>query len=655
MVSFKSLVSSALNLSFIVFILSQNSVLADINDDAQALLAFKGNVTNAGNLLSWTTSNTTTVCTSWKGITCSDGSSQRVIGIRLPGSSLSGSIPVQTLGKLDALEVLSLRKNKLSGTLPADIANCVALQLVNLKNNSFSGPILFDFSVWPRLQNLDLSSNNFSGEIPTSLTNLTELSSLFLEENVFSGAIPSISAPTLRTFSVADNRLNGSIPSSLSNFTVDSFAGNLDLCGTPLAACPQAPAGAPQPTSPAPQSTSSTGPEEDKKLSTGAIVGIVLGALAAATIVLSVCFLFFARKNAKQGHADDLYEEGRAEFEARNKGRAMSRKASGKSGGNAGEVVINGNNRLIFMGAAKKSFDLDDLLRASAEVLGKGTLGTSYRANIDEGHPLCVKRFREVATDREHTCKHIEMLGALQHPNLVSLRAYFFAPKGKLLVSDYMPKGSLSSLLHGNKREAREPLDWESRLAIADGAAKGLVFLHSKKVVHGNIKSSNVVMDAEGEAHLTDYSLLQLIPLTTETGATVKPNAFTPPEARKDLRMVVYKGDVYAFGVLLLELVTGKSPNSGSVTQGGTNIDSLVQWVQAHVPHDVEAVLDPRLSGSENHVQDEMIFLLHIAMPCVSHLPEKRPHMVEVVSSISNLRKRDVHPESSDFYFTQAV
>lgn len=659
MVSLKSLVSYALSLSFIVFILSQNSVLADINDDAQALLAFKGNVTNAGNLLSWNTSSTASVCTSWEGITCSNGSSassQRVIEIRLPGSSLSGSIPVQTLGKLDALQVLSLRKNKLSGTLPADLTNCVALRVVNLKNNSFSGPLLFDFSVWPRLQHLDLSSNNFSGEIPTSLANLTQLSSLFLEENAFSGAIPAVSTTLLRNFSVADNRLNGSIPSSLSNFTVDSFAGNLDLCGTPLPACPQAPspAGAPQPTSPAPQSTSSTG-SDDKKLPTGAIVGIVLGALAAATIVLSVCFLFYARKNAKQGHADDLYVEGRTEFEARNKGRAMSRKASGKSGGNGGEVVINNNNRLNFMGTAKKTFDLDDLLRASAEVLGKGTLGTSYRANIDEGHPLCVKRFREVATDREHTCKHIEMLGSLQHPNLVSLRAYFFAPKGKLLVSDYMPKGSLSSLLHGNKREARDPLDWESRLAIADGAAKGLVFLHSKKVVHGNIKSSNVVMDAEGEAHLTDYSLLHLIPLTTDTGATLKPNAFTPPEARGDLRMVVYKGDVYAFGVLLLELVTGKSPNSGSLTQGGTNIDSLVQWVQAHVPHDVEAVLDPRLSGSEDHVQDEMISLLNIAMPCVSNLPEKRPHMVEVVSSISNLRKHELDPEASDFYFTQAV
>ncbi|MCO5602956.1 hypothetical protein L7F22_057097 [Adiantum nelumboides] len=662
MLSLKNLASSALNLSFILLALFHNLASADLNGDAQALLAFKANFTNPRNLLSWNASNTASVC-SWRGVTCGNGSlsssasssSERVLALRLPGSSLTGPIPPQTLGLLDALQVLSLRHNKLSGTLPSDLANCRSLKLVNLKNNTFSGSLLFDFSAWQLLENLDLSSNNFRGQIPSSLTNLTQLEFLFLEENAFSGAIPPINTPSLRSFSVANNQLNGSIPSSLSHFTADSFAGNLNLCGAPLPDCPQSqsPAEAPTPGASPEQSSEN----DDKKLGAGAIVGIVLGAVAAATIALSVCFLLIVRKNAKQGPAEDgLYAEGRADFEAKNKGRAMSRKTSGKSGEKEGGLHLSNNNRLIFMGNAKQTFDLDDLLRASAEVLGKGSLGTSYKANIDDGTPICVKRFREVATDREHTCKHIEMLGALHHPNLVSVRAYFFAPKGKLLVSDYMPKGSLSSLLHGNKREARDTLDWETRLAIADGAAKGLVFLHSKKVVHGNIKSSNVVMDAEGQAHLSDYNLLQLIPLATEPGVTLKPHAFTPPEARGDLRKVAYKGDVYSFGVLLLELVTGKSPNSGSLTQGGTNIDRLVQWVQAHSPHDVESVLDPRLSDpTNNRVQEEMISLAQIALPCVSLLPEKRPHMVEVVSSVSNLRKRDVRPESSDFYFTQAV
>ncbi|KAI5073094.1 hypothetical protein GOP47_0011107 [Adiantum capillus-veneris] len=660
MVSTSCLAACALNLAFLFLVFLPQSALADLDGDAQALLAFKANVTNSGNLLSWNASNTASVCT-WKGVTCGNGSSssssssQRVVELRLPGSSLLGPIPAQTLGRLDALRVLSLRKNKLSGTLPSDLANCSSLRVVNLKNNSFSGALLLDFSAWQLLENLDLSSNSFIGQIPMSLVNLTHLTSLFLEENAFSGTIPSIDTPTLRSFNVTSNSLNGSIPSSLSNFTVNSFAGNLDLCGTPLPECQQvqSPAGAPAPG----DSFDEQSDNDGNKLGAGAIVGIVLGAVAAATVAVSVCCLLIVRKNAKQEPADDaMYAEGRADFDARNKSRAMSRKASGKSGEkDQGNLVLNNNNRLIFMGNAKQTYDLDDLLRASAEVLGKGSLGTSYKANINDGHSICVKRFREVATDREHTCKHIEMLGALQHPNLVSLRAYFFAPKGKLLVTDYMPKGSLSSLLHGNKREARDPLDWETRLAIAEGAAKGLVFLHSKKVVHGNIKSSNVVMDAEGQAHLTDYSLLQLVPLSTEPGVTIKPNAFTPPEARGDLRKVAYKGDVYAFGVLLLELVTGKSPNSGSLTQGGTNIDRLVQWVQAHFPHDIESVLDPRLSDlTNNHVQEEMISLAQIAMPCVSILPEKRPHMVEVVSSVSNLRKREVGPDSSDFYFTQA-
>lgn len=201
----------------------------------------------------------------------------------------------------------------------------------------------------------------------------------------------------------------------------------------------------------------------------------------------------------------------------------------------------------------------------------------------------------------------------------------------------------------GKKGEVKELLSWEARLAIAGGAAKGVVFLHSKKIVHGNIKSTNVVMDSDDEPRLTDYSLVQLLP--REPASNLKPNAYTPPEAREDLRKITYKGDVYAFGVLLLELVTGLSPINGDA-----NIDELVQWVQGHFPQNVESVLDPLLDAkSDDSLQDQMISLLQIALPCVSSSPEKRPHMVEVVSSIENLRKREDHPDSSDFYFTQAV
>ncbi|KAH7440690.1 hypothetical protein KP509_03G006000 [Ceratopteris richardii] len=636
-------------------LLVQQVAHADLTGDAQALLAFKGNVTHGANLAAWNSSNTNGVCT-WKGVTCSSGNSQRVVELRLPGSSLVGSIPEQTLGNLDALQVLSLRKNKLSGTFPSDLARCVALAEVNLKGNSFSGALLFDFSAWPSLQKLDLSSNNFSGQIPSSLSNLALLDSLLLEDNLFSGSIPSINSTHLRSFNVSNNRLNGSIPRSLSHFETEVFSGNPQLCGSPLAEC-QSTGGAPPPSSPPISSLppgSSPG-DGSSGLPTGAVVGIILGCMAILIIFASICLLFFTRKNEKQAAVEGPYAEGRSGFESKTKDDAVvSRKTSGRSGTNeGGSVTININNKLTFVGNAKQAFDLDDLLRASAEVLGKGTLGTSYRATVDEGVSVCVKRFREVDAERQYTCKHIEMLGSLQHPNLVPLRAYFFAVRGKLLVSDYMPKGSLSSLLHGNKREVREPLDWQSRLAIAEGTAKGLVFLHSKKVVHGNVKSSNVVMDADMEARLTDYSMIQLVPLKGDEGATLRPSAYTPPESREDPRKVTYKGDVYSFGVLLLELVTGRSPNSGSLTQGGSKIDRLVEWVRSHFPHDSERVLDPRLSTVDNleKVQDDMVSLLQIAIPCISSAPDKRPHMVEIVSSIGNLRKP---PEFTDIDFSEA-
>eukprot|EP00250_Pteridium_aquilinum_P030146 c40733_g1_i1 orf=1-774(-) len=234
MVSIKSLAISFLALLLILL----NAARADINGDQQALLAFKANLTNARGLTSWNES--TDICTSWKGIECSiqtSTSAQRVIKLRLPGRSLYGPIPPDTLGNLDALQVLSLRGNTLSGSFPEDLANCTDLRELYLQNNSFSGPLPSNFTVWPLLRNLDLSFNNFSGQIPPSLNSLTGLHILFLQGNEFSGPIPLVNPLPLRNFSVADNQLNGSIPSWFSSYSESSFEGNSGLCGAPLRAC----------------------------------------------------------------------------------------------------------------------------------------------------------------------------------------------------------------------------------------------------------------------------------------------------------------------------------------------------------------------------------------------------------------------------------
>ncbi|XP_051150429.1 probable inactive receptor kinase At2g26730 [Andrographis paniculata] len=601
---------------------------AEPTRDRQALLSFLSQVPHE-NRLQW---NSSVSACSWVGVEC-DAANTSVLNLRLPGVGLVGIIPANTLGQLSQLRVLSLRSNRLSGEIPADFSQLKLLRNVYLQNNQFYGEFPASFTELTRITRLDLSANNFSGPIPFSINNLTHLSGLFLQSNQFSGKIPSIAPPNLNDFNVSNNRLNGSIPASLARFPASAFANNIDLCGGPLPPCnPFFPPPAPAPEEP-PSDTPPRGSSTKKKLSTGAIIGIsIAGGVLGLLLLLALIFLLLRkrRQRSSTNQKPPVIPASRAAAD-------IGGTSSSKDDVTGGSAEAAERNKLIFFHGGGYSFDLEDLLRASAEVLGKGSVGTSYKAVLEEGTTVVVKRLKDVAVAKREFEQQMEVLGNISHHNLLPLRAYYFSKDEKLLVYDYLPAGSLSALLHGNRGSGRTPLEWDNRLRIALSAARGLAHLHANgNTVHGNIKSSNILLRQDNaDSCISDYGLNSLFSNSTPPNHRIM--GYRAPEVL-ETRKVTFKSDVYSFGVLLLELLTGKAPNQASLGEEGID---LPRWVQSVVREEWTAeVFDVELMRYHN-VEEEMVQLLQIGMACVATVPEQRPAMQEVLKMIDDMNRGD--------------
>ncbi|CAN1216539.1 Probable inactive receptor kinase At2g26730 [Linum perenne] len=601
-----------------VVLFNNGGVVAEPLEDKQALLDFISKIPH-GYRLQW---NQNASACGWVGVGC-DANQSAVHTLRLPGADLVGPIPTNTLGKLSQLRVLSLRSNRLSGEIPPDFSNLTLLRSLYLQNNAFSGGFPASVTRLTRLTRLDLSSNSFTGPIPFSVNNWTQLTGLFLENNRFSGPLPSISS-NLVGFNVSNNNLNGSIPRNLQRFPAAAFSGNLDLCGGPLPPCTPF---FPSP-SPAPSTIEPVLPKhkKSKKLSTLAIVLISVGAVLALFLLL-LFLLCCLRKKKRQQSPKPPKPVGAA--------RAVPVEAGTSSSKDdiTGASADVERNKLVFFEGGIYSFDLEDLLRASAEVLGKGSVGTSYKAVLEDGTTVVVKRLKDVAVTKKEFEMQMEVVGKIKQGNVVPLRAFYFSKDEKLIVSDYMAAGSLSALLHGSRGSGRTPLDWDNRMRIAVSSAKGIAHLHEAgKVPHGNIKSSNILLRQDHDAAVSDYGLNPLFGTSTPPSRVA---GYRAPEV-VETRKVTFKSDVYSFGVLLLELLTGKAPNQASLGEEGID---LPRWVQSVVREEWTAeVFDVELMRY-NNIEDEMVQLLQIAMTCVSTVPDQRPEMVDVVRMIEEINR----------------
>ncbi|KAK4267568.1 hypothetical protein QN277_024331 [Acacia crassicarpa] len=263
--------------------------------------------------------------------------------------------------------------------------------------------------------------------------------------------------------------------------------------------------------------------------------------------------------------------------------------------------------------------------------LGEGGFGSVYWGQLWDGSQIAVKRLKVWSNkaDMEFAVE-VEVLARVRHKNLLSLRGYCAEGQERLIVYDYMPNLSLLSHLHG-QHSAECLLDWSRRMSIAIGSAEGITYLHHQAtphIIHRDIKASNVLLDADFQAQVADFGFAKLIPegathVTTRVKGTL---GYLAPEYAM-LGKASESCDVYSFGILLLELASGRKPIE---KLSSTMKRSITDWALPLVfEKKFSEIADPRLNG--DYVEEELKRVVYVALVCAQNQPEKRPNMLEVV------------------------
>jgi hypothetical protein len=428
------------------------------HNDTQALTLFRQQTDTHGQLLTnWTGPEACSA--SWHGVTCTPNN--RVTTLVLPSLNLRG--PIDALSPLTHLRLLDLHNNRLNGTVSASLlSNCTNLKLLYLAGNDFSGQIPPEISSLNNLLRLDLSDNNLAGDIPNEISHLTNLLTLRLHNNAFSGNIPDLSSamPNLTELNMTNNEFYGKVPITMLNkFGDESLSGNEGLCGSkPFQACSltenSPPSSEPAQTVPSnpssfPETSVIARPrsQHHKGLSPGVIVAIVVAICVALLVVTS----FVVAHCCARGRGVNSNSLAGSEAGKRKSYGSEKKVYNSNGGGGDSSDGTSGTDmsKLVFFDR-RNGFELEDLLRASAEMLGKGSLGTAYRAVLDDGSTVAVKRLKDANPCARHEFEqYMDVIGKLKHPNIVKLRAYYYAKEEKLLVYDYLSNGSLHALLHG--------------------------------------------------------------------------------------------------------------------------------------------------------------------------------------------------------------
>lgn len=418
--------------------------------DAGALLALKSEI-DPSSSIQWDPNSSSSLCSGkWQGVKeCNGGG--RVTKLVLEYLNLTGTLKPQTLAPLDQLRVLSFKSNSLFGPIP-DLTPLYNLKSIYLNNNRFTGKIPNSLALIHRLKIVVLSDNQLTGEIPSSFVKISRLYTLLLQNNRLTGQIPSFQQQGLRFFNVSNNDLSGEIPQTktLARFNISSFLDIPNLCGDQISKpCPKNRTFPPSTTASSSPITSNPSPHHkrsNKKLIL-ILACSISGCIVLAIVACMLALLVFGKKGDKERRSKRDIGRGGEEAAA----------AAGSASTGAGAAVKRefsweneGLGKLVFCGGVGEMYSLEDLLKASAETLGRGTVGSTYKAVMESGFIVTVKRLKDSGRlGVDEFRRKMEEIGILRHPNLVPLRAYFQAKEERLLVYDYFPNGSLFSLIHG--------------------------------------------------------------------------------------------------------------------------------------------------------------------------------------------------------------
>ncbi|KAJ3695700.1 hypothetical protein LUZ60_001077 [Juncus effusus] len=541
--------------------------------------------------------------------------------LELQNNYFNGSLEEELDKKPAKLGELNLSNNRLSGPLPVSIGNFSGLQILLLSGNQFTAKIPSQLGYLKHVLKIDMSQNNFSGSIPLEIGNCTSLTYLDLSRNGLTGLIPSQVAEIkiLNYLNISWNNLNGSIPKEIgfiksltsvdfshndlsgfipqvgqfAYFNISSFIFNPRLCGPGFNPCNL--------TNTFQSQYGQTDTGSKPPLWPGKVKLFLAIGLLFCSIVFAVTAVLKTRSIMLRSHS----------------------------------------NTWKLTAFQKLDFGCHDIVECLKEnhVIGRGGAGVVYRGTMPNGDLVAVKRLLGICKGSAHDnglSAEIGTLGKIRHRYIVRLLAFCSNNDTNLLVYEYMMNGSLGEVLHGKRGGY---LNWQMRLKIAVEAAKGLCYLHhdcSPPILHRDVKSNNILLDSDFEAHIADFGLAKYL---RDTGTSECMSAiagsygYIAPEYAYTLK-VDEKSDVYSFGVVLLELVTGRKP----VGDFGEEGMDLVQWARLGTgchSEEVSKIVDSRLI---NPPSEEVMQVFFVSMLCVQEHNVERPTMREVVQMLEQAK-----------------